>query len=461
MSIIGGFILPHPPLIVPEVGRGQEDKIGATVAAYQSVSKEIARLKPDTLIITTPHSAMYTDYFHISPGSRAMGDFRRFGAANVRVETDYDQDLASAISARASELGIPAGPMGEMDPSLDHGSAIPLYFISQEYSGFQTVRIGLSGLPFADHYRLGQVIASRCEKLGRRAVLAASGDLSHKLLSQGPYGYAEEGVLFDRQITSAMKTGDFLRFLTFSPSFAESAAECGLRSFIILAGALDGVSVSPDLLSYEGPYGVGYAVASFLPGEADPQRRFLEVFQAAREEGRRQAGADESPFVRLARQAVESYVETGQRAKPPKDLPPELLESRAGVFVTIYKQGQLRGCIGTIAPTTDSVAQETLQNAVSSAARDSRFPPVTKEELEDLRYSVDVLMPPEPISSLDMLDTDRYGVIVSAGARRGLLLPMLEGVDSPEAQVRIARQKGGIAEDEPYSLQRFEVVRHQ
>lgn len=168
----------------------------------------------------------------------------------------------------------------------------------------------------------------------------------------------------------------------------------------------------------------------------------------------------EHPLVQLARQTIETYVRTGKRIRPPENLTPEMKE-RAGVFVSLHKHGQLRGCIGTFEPTTPNVAQEIIQNAISSATRDPRFEPVRPDELADLEISVDILTPPEPISGPEELDPKRYGVIVEAGWRRGLLLPDLEGVDTVEYQLAIARRKAGIGPNEPVKLYRFEVRRYK
>ncbi len=168
----------------------------------------------------------------------------------------------------------------------------------------------------------------------------------------------------------------------------------------------------------------------------------------------------QDPYVKLARMALEAYVTKGEIIKVPEGLPEEMLKQRAGVFVSIKKRGQLRGCIGTIAPTRENIAREIIQNAISSGVHDPRFYPVEPDELEELVYSVDVLKEPEPIGSMDELDVVRYGVIVRAGRRSGLLLPNLEGVDTPEQQVHIALQKAGIMPFEKYSMERFEVVRH-
>lgn len=180
------------------------------------------------------------------------------------------------------------------------------------------------------------------------------------------------------------------------------------------------------------------------------------------EEKTRRAAAVGSvhPLVALAREAVETYVRERRYLAPPS-APSGVLAERAGVFVCLKLHGQLRGCIGTFEPTAETVAEETIRNAVHAAIYDPRFPPVAVEELPFLEYAVDVLSPPEEVTSLSDLDAKRYGVIVRRGARRGLLLPDLEGVDSPEVQVRIAKQKAGIAPHEAVELYRFEVRRYQ
>ena len=166
-----------------------------------------------------------------------------------------------------------------------------------------------------------------------------------------------------------------------------------------------------------------------------------------------------SPLVRLAKKTVETYVKAGKTPQP-GELTPEMRQ-RAGVFVSIHKFGELRGCIGTIEPQEDNVAEEIITNAIGSATRDPRFPPIAPNELKDLTYSVDVLTPPELIEGKDQLDPRKYGVIVEAGLGRGLLLPDLAGVDSVDLQIEICRVKAGIAPDDPIKLYRFEVIRYK
>ena len=460
MPVSAAYMTPHPPMIVPEVGRGSEKQIETTRAAYVRAAAEIAALKPETIIISSPHATMYADYFHISPGREAEGSFARFDAPQVRFRETYDEALAQAIERLAKESGFPAGTLGQREKALDHGVMVPLYFIRQQYTDFKLVRIGLSGLPLEDHYRLGQLIQRAVAETGRRAVYVASGDLSHKLQPYGPYGFAPEGPEYDKRVMDVCGRAAFGELFDFDEAFCERAAECGHRSFVIMAGALDGLAVEASRLSHEDVTGVGYGVCAFRPQGADESRRFLLIRQREEEKRLTEEKARCDAWVRLARQSVESYVLRREIMDVPEGLPEELARRRAGAFVSIHKQGRLRGCIGTIAPTRANLAEEIIRNAVSAAADDPRFDPIRPDELKWLEISVDVLGEPEDIRSEDELDVKRYGVIVTRGRRRGLLLPDLDGVDTVERQVAIARQKAGIEKKEKVSLQRFTVVRH-
>ena len=462
MPITGAFIMPHPPIILPQVGRGEEWKIQKTVTSCKRIAEQIAAMKPETIVLTSPHSVMYADHFHISPGNGAKGNLRKFGVdeGKFHINIEYDCDFVSKLQAEAAKHGISAGTEGERDAYLDHGTIVPLAFIREQYTDFRLVRIGLSGLPFAKHYELGRCIARIADISGNNVVFIASGDLSHKVSQQSHYGFAAEGVMFDEQVTEAMSNGDFFKFLTFDESFIEKAAECGLRSFIIMAGALDGKEVKSELLSYEGTFGVGYGTASFIPYGENEGRKFLEIYSKLEDSRLKDVKEREDEYVKLARYSVENYIKTGKMAEMPKNLPEDMLSRKAGVFVSLKKHGKLRGCIGTISPVMKNIAGEILRNAISAAFEDPRFDPLEVSELPEIVYSVDVLSPSEPVDSMDSLDSERYGVIVVSGYKRGLLLPNLEGVDTPEQQVEIARRKAGIRDDEKFSLERFEVVRH-
>ena len=461
MPVLAAYMVPHPPMIVPQVGRGSEKQIAETVRAYQRAAEEIAALKPETIVISSPHAEMYADYFHLSPGGKAAGDFGRFGAPGARFEETYDTELVREICALADRQGFPAGTLGGRDGRLDHGTLVPLYFIEQRYRDFRLVRTGLSGLPLTDHYALGRLIRQAAENTGRRVVFVASGDLSHKLQEYGPYGFAPEGPEYDRRIMDVCSRGAFGELLDFDEAFCEKAAECGHRSFVIMAGALDGTAVEAERFSHQDVTGVGYGICAFRPGGEDPRRRFLDRYRKAQEEKLRAAREREDPYVRLARATVDLWTREGRRPAVPDWVPEEMRNRAAGVFVSLHEDGRLRGCIGTVLPARANVAEEIIGNAVSAASRDPRFSPVREEELDRLEISVDVLTEPERIESRKELDVKRYGVIVSSGHRRGLLLPDLEGVDTVDEQVEIAMRKGGITARDRITLERFEVIRHR
>ena len=460
MPVLAAFMVPHPPMIVPAVGKGSEARILETTQAYERVAEAVAALAPETLIFTSPHSVMYADYFHLSPGSGASGSFRAFGAPHVRFSARHDTALVQRIAALAEKEGFPAGTLGEKDPALDHGTMVPLWFLRRKYPDGKIVRIGLSGLPLTDHYRLGQLIAQAAEETGTRAVLIASGDLSHKLQTYGPYGFAKEGPEYDRRIMDVCGRAAFGELFDFDETFCDRAAECGHRSFVILAGVFDGLRVKAEALSHQDVTGVGYGICTFYPDGPEDTRHFLKAYEERMKWECREKAARSDAYVQLARASVEAWVRKHERIPVPEGLPEEMRTRRAGTFVSLHRHGKLRGCIGTIAATRKNIAEEILRNAVSACSDDPRFPPVTEEELKDLEISVDVLGDLEPIRSPDELDVKRYGVVVSHGMRRGLLLPNLDGVETVEEQIEIARQKGGIREDAPYTLERFEVVRH-
>ena len=461
MAVKGAVMVPHPPIIIPEIGCGEEVKIRKTSDSYRKAAEKIAEWRPDTVIVVSPHSVMYADYFHISPGTGAKGDFGQFRVPQVKFCVDYDTEFVKVLVQEAEARDIPAGTLGEREKRLDHGTMVPLYFLDQYIQDYRIVRTGLSGMPLTVHYELGECIRKTAELLDREVVIIGSGDLSHKLKEDGPYGFQKEGPEYDERIMDVMGRGAFGELFDFSEDFCDKAAECGHSSFTIMAGALDGLKVKAERLSHQGTFGVGYGICTYEVTGNDPQRYFLEQYRREQREAAERRKGSEDLYVQLARETVETYVRTGKKIRVPEGLPEEMYSRRAGVFVSLKEEGRLRGCIGTITPVRRNVAEEIIENGISAAARDPRFHAVEPEELDRLEYSVDVLGETEEIDSPEELDVKRYGVVVSRGYRRGLLLPDLEGVDTVEEQIEIARRKAGIPEDaEDIRLERFEVVRH-
>lgn len=459
--IIGAVMVPHPPIAVAEIGKGEETKIQKTLDSFSRVAAYVAQMKPDTIILTTPHAVMYRDWFNVSKGTEAYGDFARYRAKKVSFHVEYDEAFTSRLDEVCREADIPAGTTYDTDYELDQGTMVPLYFIRQQYEDFKLVRIGLSGLSLPMHYRFGTLIQSICMESDKRYLIIASGDLSHCEKEDGPYGYHPEGPEYDRRLMEDMGNANFGNLIRYEPAFLEKAQECGHRSFTILAGILDRLSVSPSVLSHEATFGVGYGFVIYdINGKAE-SRNFLDQYEAEARKKHLELANGSDPYIRLAARAIEEWVTAHRKLKLPDDLPEEMLNHRAGVFVSIHEHGELRGCIGTISAVQKNIAEEIIKNAISSCSRDPRFDPVEPKELPYLELSVDVLKDAEPVPDPSMLDVKRYGVIVSTeDGRRGLLLPNLDGVDTIEEQLSIALRKGGISEREPYTLERFEVVRH-
>jgi AmmeMemoRadiSam system protein A/AmmeMemoRadiSam system protein B len=450
------------------VGDGRENDALKTLNAMKRAAGEIKKERPSTIILTTPHGPVFQDFIYISTSKRLNGSLGKFGASGVRLEFTNNIELTDRIIEASEKAAIPAGGLDEslirkyrVSKELDHGAMVPLYFINREYSSFKLVHIAIAGLSFIELYRFGMCIAEAVRESDERVVFAASGDLSHRLTQDAPYGYNPDGRKYDELIVRLMGEADIESMLEIKEELCENAGECGLRSFIMMLGALDGYSLKPEVYSYEGPFGVGYSVARFDIAEKTSERLVYDRISQKNSQMIKKIRSSEDPYVELARQSLEIYIREKRVARVPDYLPEDMIKNAAGVFVSIKKHGQLRGCIGTTGPTRKNIAEEIIFNAISSGTRDPRFSSVEEEELDSLVYSVDVLKEPESIRSIDELDVVGYGVIVRAGSRSGLLLPNLEGVDTPEKQVSIALQKAGINPEEKYRMERFEVIRHK
>jgi AmmeMemoRadiSam system protein A len=296
--------------------------------------------------------------------------------------------------------------------------------------------------------------------LGDDNVLIVSGDLSHRLLDSGSYDYDEMGKVYDSYIVSSIKDNEYINILDIDHDMVERAGQCAQKPLQLFIGALEGYETTSEVYSYEGPFGVGYMTAKIIRGENSGYSVFDEYLNRTKNAYTRML-ENEDEYVSLARNTINQYISKRTKIDVPQDLTKELYENKNGVFVSIKKEGRLRGCIGTISPTKENIAQEIIDNAISASTRDPRFNPIEEHELHDLQISVDILFPPEDITSKNELDVKRYGVIVSSGIKKGLLLPNLDGVDTIDQQISISLEKAGIKPYEDYSLQRFEVVRHK
>jgi len=451
-GIVFGGLSPHPPLVIPEVGGGELRRVSSTVDALRRLGSELVTAAPETVIVVGPHGPVARRAFIALASPRLRGDFAAFGAPEVSLSFQNDLRLLEAVTSEARAAGLEVTHHSgrsrgkeswETIGEIDYATLVPLYYLREAGYDGQVLVISMAFTGYKTCFRFGQAIAAAAAAAAKPAALLASGDLSHRLIRGAPAGYDPLGAVFDKYLMEAIEQGDAQKLINVDPELVERAGECGLRPVLIMLGGVLDAGLVPEVLSYEGPFGVGYGVAVFR-----------------RPEGATGAGSGD-PLVRLAREAVDSYVRHGEVMDAPGVALPGS-PPRAGCFVSLKKGGQLRGCIGTIAPTRESLAEEIVRNAIAAATEDPRFPPLAPGELAGLEVSVDVLGEPEPIEGPGDLDPKRYGVIVEKEHRRGLLLPDLEGVDTVAEQVSIASRKAGLRPGAPgLKLYRFEVTRHR
>lgn len=464
-NILKYYLMPHPPLIIPTVGKGEEKTIQNTIDACNKIGEEISNLKPETVVIITPHGTMFSDAIAISNEEYIKGDFSQFRDFDTHIEGTIDKEFNEELiniceRENISAAGVDSNLLRRFnrDYELDHGAMIPMYFINKYYKDYKIVHITYAALSDIELYKFGMAIRETAKNLNKKIVFIASGDLSHRLTEDGPYEYSPEGAKFDKTLLDNLQKGNVLDVFNMDKYVVECAGECGLRSVFIMLGAMDKEKVKGELLSYEGPFGVGYGVMSFdneLKNDST-----LESLINMKKENLNKKVLNSNPYVKLARESLNHYYSSGHLMQKPSNLPKELSEEKGGVFVSLKKFNNLRGCIGTFLPTTDSIAEEIITNAVQAAIYDPRFPRVTEDELSDIEISVDVLDRPYKTTKED-LDPKEYGIIVSQGQRRGLLLPDLEGVDTVDEQIKIACDKAGINPNGDYEIERFKVTRYK
>lgn len=464
--ISGFFAMPHPPIVIPEVGRGEERKIKDTTDACYKIAEEIVSIEPDTIIIVTSHGPLFRDAISLSYENAIDGDLRNFAAPQVKFSLNIDIALTDQIINYAQKENISTVKItGDfayqygLNYELDHGTMVPLYFINKKFTDYKLVHITYGLLPKIQLYKFGMCIKKAVEDMDVDAVFIASGDLSHRLSKDGPYEYSPYGKKFDEELITLLQAGDVAGVFNMDETTVKNAGECGLRSYYIMLGAMDGNEIRGELLAYEGTFGVGYMTMKF---SVNPTGRdtLSELAGEIKEKHLEKIREEKDLYIRLARESLTHYIVNGDYLEPPSYVPEEMLKNRRGVFVSIKKNGNLRGCIGTIRPVTENIAQEIIRNAVEAGVYDPRFSPVEEDELPELEFSVDVLT--EPVkANKEELDPKKYGVIVRSGHKTGVLLPNLEGVDTVEEQLRIALQKAGISPDEDYDIEKFEVIRHE
>ena len=446
-GIVCAVLMPHAPVLVPGVGGERGRAAANSCRAMRAAAKCLLRQQPESVLLLSPHSPRQPDAFGLWADDWLHGSFAELGAPQVELNLPPDQPLAQALTAEMHARDLATWRIRQHP--LDHGALVPLWFLVEAGWDGPTLVLGLNQHTTEDLTALGEAIAAAADQLSRRLALVASGDLSHRLLPEAPCGFNPRAHLFDETFMALIRAGSYRELENIAPDLRELAAEDAVDSTLIATAAVNWENTHHEVLNYEGPFGVGYGIAVLFaetgstddPATASPPKKEGAMLPA------------------VARRAVAAALRgTAEPAPLPSG---NYLNTKQGVFVTIRQpDGNLRGCVGTFAPKEANIVAETWRSARLAALQDNRFNPVTPEELDSLRFEVSVLHSLEEVSRATELDPRRYGVLVSvADGRRGLLLPGITEIQTPEQQLRYAREKAGIGHDEPLTIQRFQVDR--
>lgn len=429
---MGVGVVPHAPVLVPEIGGARLPAVEDTRRAMKTLAGQLAAADPRTVVIISPHGDVDRSAIGLAGVPRLEGDFGAFGRPDLSFSADNDVVLVRALAREAEGAGLPvwlrAGPGSTGGSRLSYAFLVPWYYLVEAGIRARVVAVTMARLGPDRLHRFGELVARAAAQTATRVAVLASADLSHRLTHDAPAGYHPDGAVFDRTVMAALAAGRPACVLGIDPELAERAGECGWRPILMALGALAGTSFRSRVFSYEGPFGVGYGVALLTPGP---------------------------DFAGLARTALATHLGEGRTMTSP-----EALGEPTGVYVTIKRQGELRGCMGTTEPAAADRASAVIASAIRAGTADPRFPPVTLEELDGLDFSVDILGELEEVTGPDDFDPQRYGLVVRRGSRSGLLLPALEGIDTAEEQLRLVLDKAGLRDRSGVRLYRFTSERY-
>lgn len=270
LTMIG--LAPHPPIIIPEIGKDRLGEAGKTIYGMKELSRQMKDAAPEVLLVITPHGRIVAEGPAIQAGRELTGNFGQFGFSEINVSLETDRELVDLIVEESAKGYLQPLLLTDKDfllrggGSLDHGAMVPLYYLQQAGLKIPGVHITFSFHPLDQLYNFGRALKAAVERRGKRVAVLASGDLSHRLTRGAPAGYNPRGAEFDQQLVEYIRDGEVDKILSFDQQLVEEAGECGLRSFVMALGMLDGESFTSEVISYEGPFGVGYLVASLKPG---------------------------------------------------------------------------------------------------------------------------------------------------------------------------------------------------
>ncbi len=253
-------ITPHPPIIIPNVGKGNIDLVKKTIEGMKRLERKLKKVKPDVIIIISPHGTLFADAFSINLVEKYTGNFRTFGDLSANLSFNGDVALAHRIFEKLGSK-MPVAMISH--PELDHGALVPLFYLTPRLTQYSIIPMSYSFLDYNKQMEFGERLKEEILLSNKKIAVIASGDLSHRLTFDAPDGYNPQGKIFDDKLVSLLKKKSIKQILGLDSGLIESAGQCGLRSILILLGIMKDINYQPELLSYEGPFGVGYLVMNF------------------------------------------------------------------------------------------------------------------------------------------------------------------------------------------------------
>ncbi|HWI56920.1 MAG TPA: AmmeMemoRadiSam system protein A [Bacillota bacterium] len=437
--------MPHAPVLVPVLAeRHHGDATAkATTEAMRQGARRLMASRPEVLVVISPHTPRSRRGVCFWAGPSMIGSLAQFGVPGRLFELPVAESFGQSWTLALNERGL--APLPLSDEPLDHGAVVPLFFLAEAGWNGPTMVMGLPE-PADEHtVSLGEAIAHAAAETGQRAAVLASGDMSHALKPGAPAGYHPLAAGFDQKFMDLVRTGAYRELTGIDNDLRDLAAEDVLDSTVAATAAAKWNSQGHAVLSYEGPFGVGYGVAVLWDTPGPEAETSTQDY----------TGGEALPG--LARASIAALL-AGSPAIPPL-AHTAYLRTQLGVFVTLRdREGELRGCVGSIHPAAENLVDETWRMARQAAHSDPRFAPLAPAELTDMRVEVTVVYPPETVDGLESLDPARYGLIVVDDAgRRAVLLPGLDGIETAEDQFKITCRKGGISPHGAVQISRFSV----
>lgn len=258
--IVASAIVPHPPILIPQIGKDNLSQLKSTANSFKKLSQILKEERVDTIFIISPHGQLMEDSFSMNLSPNFFCNFEDFGDFSTKKQWSGNIKLTYRIK-ESLETSTPLQLTSK--EFLDHGISVPLYLLTEDLPSIKIIPAYYSYRSYLEHFEFGKTLRDELQKSRERIAVIASGDLSHRITKNAPAGYSPKGKKFDNKLIEYLRKKDTEKILNMDEKLIREAGECGLRSIMILLGVMSDISYSPELLSYEAPFGVGYLVMNF------------------------------------------------------------------------------------------------------------------------------------------------------------------------------------------------------